>query len=543
MTKQKGDAHSVNSVTEALRTLFSGQSGHWGIAIERGVMRTSCDLILSELNENLRGLVRCFRCDHNSVIQNVASGQIFQIAELPQLLDSVVRDADQSKPNDVLRWIFSDFHLLSVDEQCGVLRITRGLREEQTDLRIQTVVIGTWNFFRLQEHWKKNYRDASPVPDRKHVFFKGGCETGDIQSKLHMSELISSRPSNFEDTCVEMLLEATGGDEFLIDYIVDCLSSQRQRLDHVESAIAQTIDSAHVAEEFQKRCKRLTGEGWRLLRLILNQQFFNVAENSSDAEDLRLEGIVESRRTGGLNVCLSLRSVIVDTILRAKWRVWASDQPPVYEGRDLARPNTALNTAAYRLISKIETTLRNVVILSLGANSAWTERIVNVKTGAYSAEGAESEFTGLVRQLQNALAPYLGDMTLNTASEAERFPEGVDSNNAKRSKQITLIQAAENWRERNHDNTMLDLAGNSLIYFITTEGLVNILRNREIYSSAIKPFFPEKAELGTFLEHYVAIRGAVAHNQPITLDTLSRLEDMRESLEKRLYLAKTSVDG
>ncbi len=47
-------------------------------------------------------------------------------------------------------------------------------------------------------------------------------------------------------------------------------------------------------------------------------------------------------------------------------------------------------------------------------------------------------------------------------------------------------------------------------------------------------YYPNKHELITFLEYYVAIRAAVAHNQPINLATLQRLETMRDDLEKRI---------
>ena len=524
---------------EATRSLAIGQSGHWGIIADRSTVRAVGDAVVNNLKEDPFGLTGHFHCNDDGRITSIDSGEIFAVAELEPRLDKVLQS--QSSDNRIVRLAFDRFDNLATDDQCSILRITRAAREKASDVRLQTLIVGSWNLFRIQEHWRRLYHDASPAPDRNHVFFEGARTIDHVRSRLRAAELISNPPSEYENTCAEMLLEATGGDEFVVNYALNCLTAQRRRLDHLEAAIAEAIDSAEVAEEFGKRCARLTNFGRELLISTINHQFVSVNRNDSDAEDLRLEGFVETRPADGLKICMSLRSVIVDAVLRANRRAWAAGQRTVYDGKDLARPNTALNTAAYRLISKIETTLRNLIVLAFGSNSSWTERIRHVKTGAHETAIAEDEFSGLARQIQNALAPYLGDVKFATAKDAGCASQAAEDNAVKKPKQIPLIEAAENWRKRNHGNTMLDLAGNSLIYFITTEGLLNIFTNKDIYNAAVRPFFPEKAELKTFLEHYVAIRGAVAHNQPITLGTLRRLEDMRENLEKRLYRAEQNA--
>ncbi len=186
-----------------------------------------------------------------------------------------------------------------------------------------------------------------------------------------------------------------------------------------------------------------------------------------------------------------------------------------------------------------------MLVLSLSAGSSWTERINQVKTLARDSEGMENELLGLAREIQNVLAPYLAEVSVegSTQKAEQNALRSGGVNDLRKQKQVPLIDAANDWRSRNHLSTALDLSDDSLIYFITTEGLVSILVNEKqgIYPAAIKPFFPNKHELITFLEHYVAIRAAVAHNQPITLITLRRLEDMREDLEKRIYRSQSQV--
>lgn len=577
MKGSEGGAYLVSSAAEAIRSLSVGDGGHWGIVTENPVLHSGNDVLSAKLGEDRRAVVARFECTSKGDIINLDTGYRFPLDDLQPQLDDLFREITQSRHKDIVRCVFSSFDNLSVDEQCTVLRVTRGVREEQNELRMQTVVTGAWNLFRVQEHWRIHYHEISPVPDRKHVFFDGPRTVDDIRAKLRAAELISNPPSDHETTCADMLLEVTGGDAFLLDYIVDSLVAQQYRLDRLESAIAQTIESAEVVDEFARRCTRLNSTSWRLLTAIANQQFVSVRYNDSDAEDLRLQGLVNTRVVGGLNICLSLRSVIVDALLRAKWPIWASDQPSIYDGKDLARPNVALNTAAYRLISQIETALRNLLVLSLSSDSHWTVRIDQVKALARDSDGIGNELLGLVREIQNALAPYVGDTEANalakpiqpeatevstkaentllpglddvevdesakqTIAETTRHPS--TDKTLKKPKQSTVLEKAENWRSRNHANTALDLAGDSLIYFITSEGLVSILANEKqgIYPVAVERFFPNKAELSTFLEHYIAIRAAVAHNQPITLGTLRRLENMREDLEKRLYRAQPSI--
>lgn len=242
--------------------------------------------------------------------------------------------------------------------------------------------------------------------------------------------------------------------------------------------------------------------------------------------------------------------------------MWTPNQLRVYDGKDLARPNVALNTAAYKLVSKIETTLRNLIVLSLGGDSGWTDRINQVKTLARDSDGIENELLGLARVILNASTPYIGNVDAsptatnittdaphvaaeNTTNIIADAPHVAAENKVKRPRQIPIVDSAKEWRSRNHLNTAIDLAGDSLVYFITTEGLASILVNEKqrIYPDAVKRFFPNKPELTTFLEHYVAIRAAVAHNQPITLGTLRRLQELKENLEKRLYLSQPAGDG
>ncbi|MGH8601932.1 MAG: hypothetical protein ACREXR_03880, partial [Gammaproteobacteria bacterium] len=99
------------------------------------------------------------------------------------------------------------------------------MRDKTTDFVVQTIVSGAWNYFRVQEHWKKHYDDLSPAPDRKHVFFQSRRDCEDILSRLSTAKLISDPPSHFDQVCADLLTEFSGGDEFILDYVMIYLLS------------------------------------------------------------------------------------------------------------------------------------------------------------------------------------------------------------------------------------------------------------------------------------------------------------------------------
>ncbi|MGH8605815.1 MAG: hypothetical protein ACREXR_24400 [Gammaproteobacteria bacterium] len=153
----------------------------------------------------------------------------------------------------------------------------------------------------------------------------------------------------------------------------------------------------------------------------------------------------------------------------------------MYRGNDLARTGLALNTAAYRLVAQIENTIRNLIVLSHSKQEDWKQRLELV------------------------------------------------------------IASAIKWRSKVRKHTTLELADDSLVYFLTTKHLKTILtdESENIYSEAIRDVFPQMPELLNTIEQYRVIRDAVAHNQPLSLKTVKRLEDMCNDIEKRICRAQT----
>lgn len=533
----------MNALKAALNALSSNQSGHWGIVSDVGVE----PLIYSdERFHELQGdrLIACikFQCGTGDVLLEDAKILQCDFSTIRERLNRLVLEATNNDGRRVARFVVTGFGTLSVNAQCAILRASRAVREMSSALTIQTLVIGAWNFFNLQEHWKKNYDDVSPAPDRKHVFFESGLAREAVWERLLKAGCVSHSPTLFEDVCVDALSEVAGGDCFLIDYTIEMLRAQRLRVEDFESVLSHVVEAGEVEDALILRTVRLGSRAWDILERIIRQQFVIRPERDLDVEDLRLAGLIAVKPTG-TNRSLAVASTLIERILREKWRRVAPSRPAVYRGADLARPIVALNTAAYCIVSQIENTLRNLVVLALSQPGEidWTQRLNGVKTLANEGGEVPTELLGLARQIFKSLQPFAEiQPSESVVVEADSKLNSVSVE--KRPKQVTLIDAARNWRERQRSSTALALTHESLIYFFTTEGLASVLVNekQQIYSTAVKSFFPNKHELTVLLEQYVAIRAAVAHNQPIGLVTLKRLETLRDDFEKRISQAEMS---
>lgn len=526
----------MKAIQAILNALAGNQSGHWGLVSD---LSSEGRLQAEERTRDFGGGRHVeflhLQCNAKGSVIDVDQSVEMDIAAIDDRLRKLI-EKGRGDDRTVARCLITNFGRLSVDDQCGVLRRTRAARDKSTDFTVQIIVTGVWNLFRVQEHWKRNYDEISPAPDQKHVFFLSHPKHKDILKRLRNARLVSEPPTYADRICAKMLREFTDGDEPVLDYIIGSLKSQRLPLEAIESVISQAVESGEMTDLIKRRAASLSPGGWDLLISVLNYQFASRAERDIDVEDLRLAGFLTTQLVGTRRR-LSISSPFVERVLRDRWNSIAGGRPPIYRGRDLARPSIAVNTAAYHLTAKIENMLRNVVVLSLSVQSDWTHRLGSVRVLSPGGEVIGSELLGLAREIQNTLLPFGvgGDLT-NLAEQSKVSVETAANGGGKKQNKIPVVESAKDWQARQRKNTALELMGDSLIYFLTTGDLASILVNEseKIYPEVIKCIFPQKAELSTFLEHYIAIRSAVAHNQPISLGTLKRLETMCADLEKRI---------
>lgn len=524
--------------------LSENNSGHWGIVQSEGTKPLENDKDrLTDLRGDRHTAFLHLQCGKQPKLSYRETDEPCDLNKLDDRLDQFIAEA-KGENRHLARCLVTGFGELSTEDECVVLRLSRAVRDRTADLKLQTIVSGRWNFYRIQEHWRRHLANTlSPALDRKHILFHGRQDLPNISSQLLKANLVSEPNDRFEEVCLQVLAEASGGDAFILDHIISSLTTQRLRLEALESVFAQVPDSGEVVDEFRRRATRLGSGAWEILHAILHHELSCRPIGDPDAEDLRLAGFITVRSVGNQQ-CLAPASPLAERLLRQNWALIAPGKPPVDPGHDLARPTLALNIAAYRTVAEIENTLRNLVVLSLNRDRDWVQQVAGVKTLAHDGGEISHELLGLARKIQEVCLPPT-EVPGQQPPPAEAALAEPNSTTealavAKKAKQVTLLEAAQNWRERNRANTVLQLSHESLIYFFTTEGLASLLANEKqgIYAKAVRPFFPNKHELATFLEHYVAMRAAVAHNQPISLATLKRLETMRADLDRRIYQAQ-----
>lgn len=532
------------SIATTIQELSENNSGHWGIVQSEGAeaLETDEDRLADLQGDRHIGFLH-LRCGADSKLVHADTGESCDLNKLDDRMDHLIEESRRDGRR-LARCLLTRLGDLSPDEQCLVLRLSRSVRDRTPDFKLQTIVSGKWNFFRVQEYWRRHYASTlSPALDRKHVIFNDRLSPQTILARLVGGKLVSEPLDRFEEACLQVLEEASNGDGFLLDHIISSLTTQHLRLEAIESVFAQVPESGEVVDEFQRRATRLGAGAWEILQAIIQRQLSCRQIGDPDAEDLRLAGFTKQHCVGNQQ-CLALSSPLVERLLRQNWALISSGRSPVDPGQDLTRTIFGINTAAYRTVAEIENTLRNLVVLSLNRNGDWHQQVSTVKTLAYDGGGISHELLGLARKIQEVCLPPTEVSAPQPPIPPEVTPESGQTPEAgaatRKPKQVTLIEAARNWRERNQLNTVLQLSHDSLIYFFTTEGLASILANekQDIYAKAVRPFFPNKHELHTFLEHYTAIRAAVAHNQPISLSTLKRVEMMRNDLNRRIYQAQ-----
>ncbi len=526
----------MNALKTALEALSSNQSGHWGIVSDvGGEPLIYSDRNFLELQGERHVSTLHLNCGADNILMEGEQTLNCDFSTLKERLNNFVTEAINDGRRTA-RCVVIQFGNLSVEAQCSVIRASRAIREKSSTLTFQTIVIGSWNFFHLQEFWRKNHDAVSPAGDGRNVFFQGDPTHEDILNRLISAKLIADPASYFDKVCADMLSEFTSGDACFLEYIFSSLKTQRYHLESIESVFAQTAASGELADILKRRTETLSPEAWKLLLFILNHQFASRPAGDIHTEELRLSGLCVAR-LAGTQRRLAIKSPMVERILRSNWIYIAPHQPSVYRGNDLARTGVALNTAAYRLVALIENTLRNLIVLSLSKQEDWKQKLDCVHADTPVNQVFSNELLVILRQIleSSGLRDVAFDEALQAALKATETETHGALTQPKKPK-LSVIESARDWQLRTGKSTTLELASDSLVYFFTTASLNTILLNekQKIYPQAIQSIFPDKHELINMLEQYRVIRDAVAHNQPLSLATVKRLEDMYTDIEKRI---------
>jgi hypothetical protein len=436
--------------------------------------------------------------------------------------------------------IVENFHNASVIEQCNLIKTARSIQESKTSLSCQFIFLGSWGYYSFRSAYREIYgHTSSPPAESKNILRVPSWSTNDVLELLSKQGLTTTAvPSEIDIVASDFLIEQTGGDEFLIRKAIEHLKEQEGKWPNdIEQVLDELVLAPDVIDQITLRIEALEGRPKSELIKLLHFQRLIREYESIDCEQLWLAGLVQCQKLEGGKQFIQIAGPLINTIVR---RVLESEKsislaPPNY----LCFEREAISTAAYRRVAQIENMLRNLIVSRGYIEHAenWSVKLAAIKTPARGREDHE-EIIKLVTNLVKSELLSIGIGKKNSETETE--PASV-TGPAARTRQTNVLESARDWQKRQREHHGVELADDNLMHFLTTESLESVLLNKNNgFFGDGNPF--KKEYLVTALEEYRAIRSAIAHNQPIKLITISRLDDLQRRFTDWLTVCADQKD-
>lgn len=414
--------------------------------------------------------------------------------------------------------IVEDFHKLQYVQQCEIVRGSRAVQESQTQISCKVVLVGGWNYFSFRAIYREIHGlTSSPAAESQNILRLPAWTTNEVRNLLLQERILGIEHSDFDKVAIDFLTEQTAGDEFLLRLIVSNLSEQQGDWKlNLEQVLYELISSITVTDEISSRLDNIGADALIELKRILQVHRIIRDSESTEIEDLWLAGLVSKIKLDGRRNYVSISSPIINSVIRNILKI--KNSSPIANPKHLCFDRPAISSAAYRNVALIENLLRNMVIstwyVELGED--WKNNLGATKTSSRAREDEES----LVKFTMTTVKEGLVSLGLGKIDESETKVE-----NASGARQVSVLDSASDWMRRQTEHHGVDLDNVSIMHFLTTESLEAVLCNKKNgLHGDNKPF--KKESLFAVLEEYRVIRSAIAHNQPVKLNTVLRLEDI-----------------
>jgi hypothetical protein len=497
-----------------LKRVLRDTKGIWGIECPAG-REFESDFLRKPASSKCE--LRVIKIDRiDGVLAFFEDGQQLSFG-LDQILSLFIKDALEELRNS-LCLVIEGFHNANVDEQCAIVRIARAIQESTTLIACQVVLVGRWGYFAFRAKYRELHgHTSSPPLESKNILFVPPWSVSDVTKLLFEQRIIGAENSNFERVAIDFLVEQTAGDEFLIRHVVEDLSEKsgdwKENLEHI---LSELVSSATVVSEINCRIRLLGPEALTELKKILRVHRMIRGYESTAAEELWLSGLVILSKLDGTRNYSHMAGPLINTVTRNI--LLGQDVSVVADPKNLCFDRHTISVAAYENVAIIENMLRNLVVSLWHAElgDAWINNLATTKTSSRLWENEESLARNLMIIVKSELAA-------SGIIEKDAISQTSDVNNGNR--QVTVFESAREWQNRQHVHHGVDLASTSIMHFLTTESLEAVLCNKKTGLQGEGKIFKKEA-LVSILEEYRAVRSAIAHNQPVKLNTVLRLEEM-----------------
>ena len=499
-----------------LRRLNRDNKGIWGIECPLGSSFDSGSLIrLSTSCET--GVVHIVRDGER--MKFVDSNQSVIEANLLKFVKHVSELAIEAGVQSV-RIVVGDFNYATENEQCALMKTARSIQESITSLSCQFVFLGKWSFFAFRSAYRNIHgHTSSPPVDSKNIQHVPPWCANDVLVLLSNRRLVTANPSEIDLVACDFLVEQTAGDEFLIRRAVERVEEQGGKWSSsIEQVLSELVSAPDVIDDITQRINSLEVRAKVELTKLLRVHLLERSYESIDSEQLWLAGLVQRQKLEGGKQFVQIAGPLINTVIR---RILESERAGSVVTPDcLCFEREAISMGAYRRIAQIENMLRNLIVAEWHTERGdkWSENLKCTKTSSRNFDDQEELIKLVMSLVQSELGikPECSSLELATNQ----------SDSSGRFNQTTILDSASDWQRRQRDNHAVELTNDNLMHFLTTESLVSVLVNKKngLYGVG-KPF--KKEDLTAALGEYIVIRAAVAHNQPIKLSTISRLDDLQ----------------
>lgn len=503
-----------------LAKLRRDSKGIWGVSSQRNSLRGG-QCVSSYSPENCETEEFFIVCN-NGVSEFKTSDQKSVGMNLNQIADSVSQYAMEFERSSV-RIIIHDFHNASDDEQCSLIKTARSIQEVSRSLSYQFIFCGAWSYYNFCErYYEINDKTTSPAAEYKNMVFVPPVTSLEV-CQLLIDKRIISRATEFDLIGCDLLIEQTAGNDFLINKAVEYLEDKHGLwVNNIEQVFNELIVAPEVILYFREGVNTLDQKAKDELSKLLDVHRLIRPSESRITEQLWLTGIVRFQNLEGNLHLIQIAGALINNVIRnIASSVGLNECTPA---KDLCMEGQVISSAAYRKVAEIENILRCLVVSEWHGDMGeqWIENLKTTKTPPHQSENKEL-ITLVLKCIRNEFPELYENNESNNDKTIATTP--------KRHNTETILASAINWQKRQNEHHGVALAKNNLMHFLTTESLANVLHNKKTGLVGDNKIFT-KDYLSTTLKEYMAIRSAVAHNQPIMLVTISRLDDLLRKISE-----------
>ena len=419
-----------------------------------------------------------------------------------------------------VRIVIHNFHIANEEEQCSLIKESRAIQEASIKTSFQFVFCGQWSYFSFCKSYSKIYgKTSSPAAEYKNILSVPRISLKDVKLLLLQKNLISSQVTEIESIACEFLIECTSGNEFITDKAIEYINdSDGTLVENVEQVIDELMVSPDVMKYVNDGVNILDQDSKTELSKLLQVHRLIRNKDSSITERLWVAGLVEYTNLTGNKHQVKIAGPIINTILRKiATSVGLRTCAPA---KDLCLESNVISALVYRKVAEIENLFRCLIVSvwyeELGEN--WHDNLERVKTPAHSKSENE-ELVNLVLRCMKEEFPQL-----NSDPNNDDLLDKPKSSSRNKPRHEGILDSAKNWQSRQNDHHSVELGKNNLMHFLTTEALKSVLMSKHSGMAGEGKIFTDKEFLHSTLNEYLVMRSAVAHNQPIMLATISRLD-------------------